>query len=120
MLLYNPHLKLPARELRAHMTPAEKKLWYIVRRKQLCGIQFYRQKIIESYILDFYAPSVNLVIEIDGGYHLQPEMIEQDKFRDNFLQSLGLTTLRFTNAQVLNRSCFVKQSILHVIQANFR
>ncbi len=51
------------------MTEAEKRLWYRLRKKQLKGYLFYRQKIIGKYIVDFYCPKANLVIEIDGGQH---------------------------------------------------
>ena len=51
------------------MTDAENMLWLKLRRKQLKGHQFYRQKIIGKYIVDFYCPRANLVIELDGGQH---------------------------------------------------
>jgi len=54
------------------MTDAEQLLWKYVRRKQLCDIQFYRQKPIGHYIVDFYAPAAKLVIEIDGGIKNPP------------------------------------------------
>ena len=118
MRLYNPHLKSTARQLRSNMTPAEKILWNIVKRKQLLDVQFYRQKIIGSYILDFYAPTVNLVIELDGDYHLQQEIQKQDNFRDKFLQELNLQTVRFTNIQVLNYTPDVRDILINFIKKN--
>jgi len=120
MRLYNPHLKGAARQLRTNMTPSEKILWDIVRCKQLLNVQFYRQKIVDSYILDFYAPAVNLVIELDGEYHLQKEIIEQDNFRDKYLQTLNLHTLRFSNHQVLNNTDDVIHTIINFIKKQKR
>jgi very-short-patch-repair endonuclease len=68
---YRADLKLKARNLRANMTDAEQKLWYYLRRKQISNIQFYRQRPINNYIVDFYAPTIKLVIEIDGSQHAE-------------------------------------------------
>ena len=51
---YNPKLKFRSRELRSNMTDAEHSLWAKVRRKQICGVRFYRQKPLGHYIVDFY------------------------------------------------------------------
>jgi very-short-patch-repair endonuclease len=61
MLQYNPRLKTQARSLRANPTDAELRLWYRLRRKQILGVQFYRQKTIGNYIVDFYAPAAKLL-----------------------------------------------------------
>ena len=63
MLRYNPRLKTRARSLRTNLTDAEKHLWNRLRRKQILGVQFYRQRPIGHYIVDFYAPAVRLVVE---------------------------------------------------------
>jgi very-short-patch-repair endonuclease len=47
------------------MTEAEQVLWLKIRRKQLKGYQFYRQKIIGNYIVDFYCPKAKFIIELD-------------------------------------------------------
>ncbi len=101
MLEYNPHLKLPARDLRSNQTDSEQLLWSKVRRKQINDIQFYRQKPIGNYIVDFYAPKAKLVIEIDGSQHLEAEHHQRDQQRDAYLNTHGLTVLRFSNLQVL-------------------
>jgi len=85
---YKSSLKIAARELRKNMTPTEEMIWFAIRRKKLLDIQFYRQKAIGPYIVDFYAPAVNLVIEIDGAHHLTADNIGQDKFRDASLNEL--------------------------------
>jgi very-short-patch-repair endonuclease len=69
MLSYDKQLKSLSQRLRKNMTDAENVLWLKLRRKQLKGYQFYRQKIIGKYIVDFYCPKANLVIEIGGGQH---------------------------------------------------
>lgn len=91
------------------MTVPERMLWSQIRRKQIENIQFLRQKPIGSYIVDFYAPEIQLVIEVDGSQHLEPEMIERDKVRDTYLQSLGLTVMRFEN-------CYVEMCLDLVVQ----
>ena len=83
------------------MTDAEQLLWKYIRRKQLCDIQFYRQKPIGKYSVDFYAPAAKLVIEIDGGQHFFDEGLRHDKERDCYLSLLHLQVLRFDNWQVL-------------------
>lgn len=83
------------------MTDAEQLLWSQLRRKQILGIQFYRQKPIGPYIVDFHASVVNLVIEVDGSQHLDAEHLLDDAERDRFLNRQGILVLRFDNRQVL-------------------
>ena len=101
MPLYNKKLKPLAAKLRVNMTDAEKLLWLKIRRKQLKGLQFYRQKIIDNYIVDFYCHEAKIVIEIDGGQHYTDEKIQSDKLRDKDLNGRGLTVLRYSNLDVL-------------------
>ena len=83
------------------MTDAEQRLWQRLRRKQINGWQFYRQKPIGAYIVDFYCPTAMLVVEVDGGQHLDPQHLAADRRRDTFLENLGLRVLRFDNRQIL-------------------
>ncbi len=101
MLLYNEKLKQPSRQLRNNMTDAERYLWAKIRMKQLKGYQFYRQKPIGDYIVDFFCPRAKLVIEVDGGQHASNETAQYDKIRDEYMRSLGLRVLRFTNTEVM-------------------
>jgi very-short-patch-repair endonuclease len=78
MLPYNNKLKEFSRERRKNMTDAGKLLWSRIRRKQLKNCQFYRQKVIGSYIVDFYCPKSNLIIELDGGQNYSDEGMEKD------------------------------------------
>ena len=101
MLSYNQKLKEISRQLRKNMTNAEKRLWAKIRMRQLQGYQFYRQKPVGDYIVDFFCPRAKLVIELDGSLHLIGETIEYDRIRDDYLSSLGLRVLRFTNTEVM-------------------
>ena len=98
---YNKNLKQPSRDLRNNMTDAEKLLWSKLRNNQILGLQFYRQKPLLNFIVDFYCPAANLVIECDGGQHFTDEGLEADRVRDEVLAELGLVVLRFSNWQVL-------------------
>ena len=111
MLPYNANLKQRSRQLRKNMTDAERYLWAKLRRKQLKGYQFYRQKPIGDYIVDFFCPRAKLVIEVDGSQHLSDEMIEYDRIRDDYLSSHGLRVLRFTNTEVLTHIEGVIESV---------
>ena len=117
MLGYNQNLKKFSRDLRSNLTDSEKKLWSRIRRKKVCGVQFYRQKPIGNYIVDFYAPVAKLVIELDGSQHLDPEIVAADKLRDGYLKSQGLTVLRFTSREVLLELETVMQIIFRTIEA---
>ena len=100
MLKYNPNLKQTARRLREEMTHSEQMLWSRLRKKQLQSTQFYRQKPIGTYIVDFYAPNASLVVEVDGSQHLNLEHRQNDAERDAYLKSQGLRVLRFSNLEV--------------------
>jgi very-short-patch-repair endonuclease len=101
MIPYNKNLKYLARELRKNMTDAERLLWSKVRMKQLNSYQFYRQKNVGNYIVDFYCPAGKLIIELDGSQHYTEEGKKKDEIRDQYLDSLGFTVLRFSDREVL-------------------
>ncbi len=100
-MFYDKELKPYSRALRNNMTDAELHLWSTLRMKQLKGYQFYRQKIIGNYIVDFYCPQAKLVIEVDGGQHYSGQIETTDKKRDEYLKSHGFKVLRFNNLEVL-------------------
>lgn len=105
MLPYEKYLKQPARDLRGRMTEAESALWEKVRKKQIQGVQFYRQKPLGRFIVDFYCAAARLVVEVDGGQHLTKSGVVSDAERDAYLEGLDLLVLRFSNREVLeNRS----------------
>lgn len=82
------------------MTEAESFLWQRIRRKQLKGRQFYRQKNIGDYIVDFYCPSAKLIVELDGGQHHTEEGMNRDQIRDKYLENFGFSVLRFSDREV--------------------
>ncbi len=90
MLTYSKIVKPLARELRNNQTDAEVLLWSRIRRKQILGVQFNRQKPIDRYIVDFYSTSAKLVIELDGIQHYEIDAIEYDFERTKTLESFGL------------------------------
>ena len=83
------------------MTDAERLLWPRLRRKQIKGVNFYRQKPLGNYIVDFYCPAANLVVEVDGGQHYTDEGKAKDCQRDDYLANLDLKVLRFSDTEVL-------------------
>ena len=117
MLPYNKHLKSKARELRARLTHSESTLWSRLRGKQLLDVQFYRQKPIGEYIVDFYAPRANLVIEVDGSQHFIGDHVELDKQRDQYLANSGLKVLRFNSREVLTNTDEVVEAICRTMRA---
>ena len=84
------------------MTDTEKLLWSRIRRKQLKGYQFYRQKTIGNYIVDFYCPSAKLVIELDGSQHYTNEGKQKDQVRDQYLIGIGLQVMRYPSTDVFS------------------
>jgi very-short-patch-repair endonuclease len=100
----NPEIKTPyyiiklAKDMRDNSTPSEKLLWSRLRKKQL-GIKFRQQHPIYRYILDFYCSKKRLAIEIDGEVH--DGMEEYDKYRDEFLKSMDITTIRVKSDDVI-------------------
>lgn len=112
MLPFRRTLKPLARSLRNNATEAEARLWGRLRRKQIMGLQFYRQKPIAGYIVDFYCAAARLVIELDGGQHLEPAALAYDQQRTQVLEALDLRVLRFDNRQVLTEL----ESVMAVIE----
>ena len=111
MLPYDRRLKPASRRLRNRMTDAEQRLWFRVRRKQIEGVQFYRQKPLLGYVVDFYAPAARLVVELDGGQHFGDGARTADARRDGALRGLGLQVLRFDDRQVLLETDAVIEAI---------
>ena len=92
-LPYNPKLKERAKKLRKSGNLSEVLFWNQVKRKKFLTLDFHRQKIIGNYIVDFYCPALDLVVEIDGNSH--DFKVEYDKIREKYLKSLGLNIIHF-------------------------
>jgi type I restriction enzyme R subunit len=101
-----------ARELRQEQTPAEEMLWQVLRNRQLGGLKFRRQHQFGDYVCDLYCAEEKLVVECDGGVHETSERRKIDQKRDAYLESQGLTVLRFPNERVLNETDAVLSEIM--------
>ncbi len=98
----NPKLLSLKRQLRSNQTTAEQKLWTKLRQNQIQGLKLRRQHGIGPYIVDFFCPEKRLVIEIDGDTHATEAQQTKDHTREEYLRSLGLQVVRYTNDEVLN------------------
>ncbi len=94
----NSELDKYAKNLRKNMTNEEKTIWYDFLNK--ITPRFHRQKIIGNYIVDFYCPKLKIVIEIDGVQHYNVANSVYDNERTQFLESLGLSVIRFDNIDI--------------------
>ena len=103
-----------ARQLRREMTPQERHLWYDFLRYY--PVKIYKQRIVGPYIVDFYCASAKLVIEIDGSQHYADQGQRYDARRTAYLEELGLTVLRYSNADANVRFREVCESIDHFIR----
>ncbi len=92
-------MKSLARKLRQQPTDAEHALWKYLRAHRMAGYKFRRQVVIEPYIVDFLCLKVRLIVEVDGGQHL--EQIEEDLERSLFLESMDYKVMRFWNNEIL-------------------
>ncbi|HEX7026257.1 MAG TPA: endonuclease domain-containing protein [Gammaproteobacteria bacterium] len=101
---------------RKQQTDAERKLWSALRNRQIKNCKFRRQHKIANYIADFVCLEKQLVIELDGGQHLQ--QTEYDEERTRFLQSHGFQVLRFWNHQILKnlKQCWNRYTVVFNIQ----
>lgn len=99
------------RRLRRDQTEAEKKLWSILRDRQLDGVKFRRQFSIGNYILDFYAPEYGVGIEADGGQHYDAQYVERDEIRKRELSKIGVDLLRFGDHEIMTNISGVSEAI---------
>lgn len=104
-----------ARQLRAFMTPWERKLWTHLRGHRFHGFQFKRQVPIGPYIVDFSCHARKLIIELDGGHHQLPDVKRYDSQRDEFLRTEGYIVLRINNSELRKNGDGVLQKILEVL-----
>ena len=109
----NPSTKRKAIQLRKDSTPAERKLWAVIRNDQL-GVNFRRQHAIGSYIPDFVCIEKKIIIELDGSQHLEQE--EYDKERTKYLESQGYKVIRFWNNDVVKNIEGVILAIMNALE----
>jgi len=110
-------LKELAKQHRVDPTPAEDLLWTFLSNKKLDGYKFRRQHIIGDIIVDFVNLEQNLVVEVDGKYHENKEIIEYDNLRTAWLESQGYKVIRFTNDEVFKNSDQVLTQISQILHA---
>lgn len=124
--MYNEIFNKPEKKglrsrLRNDQTEAERILWNQLRRRQVEGQKFRRQHGLGKYIVDFYCPSLLLIIEIDGDTHSTESEIKYDKIREQYLVLLGCSILRFTNNDVYDSLNDVVETIRKkVLDLKFR
>ena len=105
-----------SRNLRKNMTKEERKLWYEFLKN--LPITINRQKVVGNYILDFYCASKKIEIELDGSQHFSEKNSLNDKLRDSYLNSLGITVLRYANNHIWDNFDGVCQDILNHLNLN--
>lgn len=94
----NPAMTPRARELRKEMTPQERHLWYDFLSRY--PVRFRRQRVIESFVADFYCSDALLVIELDGSRHYTEQGLAYDRERSAIFESYGILVLRFSNQEI--------------------
>ncbi|MEO8327914.1 MAG: DUF559 domain-containing protein, partial [Nitrospirota bacterium] len=109
-----PILRLIAGRLRRDQTDAEQTLWRHLRSRQIKGVKFRRQHPIERYVVDFCCLEEKLIVELDGGQHLEQD--EADQRRTDELKELGFRVLRFWNDDVLTKTDDVLEEILRFME----
>jgi|SRR6478672_4060443 very-short-patch-repair endonuclease len=114
-LPYKQNLKEFSRRLRNNSTLGEILLWQQLRAGQLEGYSFNRQKPIGQFIVDFYCKRLQLVIEVDGGYHYEEEQILIDKGRQKMMEEMGLHFIRFHDEEIRKDMPQVLQKIKEYI-----
>ena len=110
-----PALRTFRKELRSNLTPAEAKLWTMLKGSKLHGRKFRRQHSFNSYILDFYCSSEKLAVELDGEVHNNEGAAQYDFERKLFLEYFGIKVLRFENKAVFTSP----EVVLEKIESNF-
>ena len=102
-------MKALARKLRRDSTDAERTFWKYLRAHRMAGYKFRRQYVIEPYIVDFICLEKRLIVEADGGQHLEQE--SDDRARAEYLESLDYRVLRFWNHDILRDTQVVLETI---------
>jgi very-short-patch-repair endonuclease len=103
-------------QLRTNATDAEKRLWSLLRNRQLAGYKFRRQHPIPPYIVDFVCLEQRLVVELDGGQHAEAQTY--DASRTAVLEKLGYQVLRFWNNELLGNTQAVLEEVLRKLEVS--
>jgi len=105
--------RVRARSLRTTPTDAETLLWYHLRDRRLAKYKFRRQRTIGPYFADFACLEAKLIVELDGGLHV--EAAGYDENRSRFIEAQGYRVLRFWNNEVLTQTDAVRERILQAL-----
>ena len=108
--LRNERLKPFSQKMRREMTKEERHLWYDFLKG--LPVTVHRQKILGSYIADFYIASKKLIVELDGSQHFMDKGVRSDRDRDAWMRENGITVLRYTNLQINRELSAVCEDIL--------
>ncbi len=104
------------KELRLNTTLPEQRLWSKLKSNQMFGFKFRRQFGIGKYIVDFYAPALKLVIEVDGGSHSGIAEEAYDEIRTAYFNSMGIECIRFTNHEIMENLEGIAITIWNMIE----
>ncbi len=107
-------LQQRARHMRFHQSASEAALWRAIRGRRL-GVQFRRQVPLGRFIVDFFAPEVGLVVEVDGGYH--SKRVKADARRDEALRRMSCRVLRLDAELVMRQLEVAVARVAAAIQA---
>ncbi len=114
-MIQNKEILRRSQDLRKNMTKEERHLWYDFLKTY--PVQFKRQVPVGNYIVDFHCFKANLVVELDGSQHYEPEEIAYDQKRTEFLESRGLAVLRISNLDVIRNFRGVCEEIDRIVQS---
>jgi very-short-patch-repair endonuclease len=106
-----------ARHMRKFSTPAEEHLWYFLKAKRFKGFKFYRQRVLGRYIVDFYCHQKRLIVEADGSGHFTEEQSVYDAMRTQWLEASNYRVLRFTNAEITEKTQHVLDEIYRALHS---
>ena len=107
-------LRQRSQTLRRNMTKEDRHLWYDFLKKY--PVQFKRQYSVGIYIVDFYCFRAKLIVELDGSQHCEPEAIDYDRRRSDYLQKQGYDVLRISNRDVATQFRAVCEMIDTAVQ----
>ena len=106
-----PRLRAFRKSLRRNLTPAEARLWSLIKNSQLDGRKFRRQHSYAGYIFDFYCSSEKLAIELDGEIHYNERAAANDRERELVMRYFGIRVLRFENKDIFESQSWVLDRI---------
>lgn len=112
------NLKENRKKLRNSLTPAEAKLWSLLRNSQVENRKFRRQHSVGPYVLDFFCPSEKICIELDGAGHYTDGGYEYDMTRTEYLEALHIRVIRFENKDIFENTEGVLKEIRQTFISN--